>query len=254
MKIVGGLLLSVFCVGSAFSSEMEPEAFVFERISDDILQNMAQTDLISKIKELQEERDEVLDAYNEMSRMYDNLQDKYAQSVDKHAQNIEAYRQREEENRQFLMGMIDEEQPNMPQTDLISRIKVLEDAYFELKDQKAEVENNLAIMERMYDEREEENRQFLMAYQKKNEEMFGKIVEEQPNMPQTDLISKIKELQDQKAEVENNLAIMERMYDERVEEYRQREEENRQFLMAYQKKNEEMFGKIVEEQPTEESV
>ena len=80
------------------------------------------------------------------------------------------------------------------------------------------------------------------------------IKSEQDQQAREVLINQVKELQDQKTEVENNLAIMERMYDERVEEYRQREEENRQFLMAYQKKNEEMFGKIVEEQPTDESV
>ena len=90
MKIVAGLLLSVFCVGSAFSCEVDHESSVFERISDDILQNMPQTDLISRIKVLEDAYDNIVferDYYkNAADQLLITLKERDAQLEDVSAQ------------------------------------------------------------------------------------------------------------------------------------------------------------------------
>ena len=66
-------MLSVFCVGSVFSCEVEREAFVFERTSDDILQNMQQTDLISRIKVLEYEYGKLAFERDEFEKVAEEL-------------------------------------------------------------------------------------------------------------------------------------------------------------------------------------
>ena len=89
MKIVGGLLLSVFCVGSVFSSEMEREASVLERTSDDILQKMTSEEYVSRIKVLEDAYDNIVferDYYkNAADQLLEALKERDAQLEERDA-------------------------------------------------------------------------------------------------------------------------------------------------------------------------